>query len=91
VAAKHLGAIAAIEADHIVVAHRLANRDSRGECFFGRRLLSKLTETSVHDGDEFRNLACPDCIVSQITSNDFRGKKSILALEVHGSLRNLCS
>lgn len=28
--------IAAIEANHIRVAHGLANRDSRGECFFGK-------------------------------------------------------
>jgi hypothetical protein len=88
VAAKHLGAIAALQADHIIPTHGLANRYSGGECFFDRSLSSKLTEASVYDDDEFRNLTCPDCIVSQIASNDFRGKKSIAALSVHGSLRD---
>ena len=62
VAAKHLGAIAALQADHIIPTHGLANRYSGGECFFDRSLSSKLTEASVYDDDEFRNLTCPDLL-----------------------------
>src|SRR5215469_7016634 len=77
VAAEGFSPIAAIEANHIVVAYRLANRDSRGECFFGRGLLSKLTETFVYGRDEVRKLICPDLILSQVTPDDFGGEKSI--------------
>jgi len=47
VAAEGFCPIAAIEANHIIGTYRLANRDYRGECFFGRGLLPKLTEASV--------------------------------------------
>jgi hypothetical protein len=66
--------IAAIEANHIIVAHGLANRDSRGECFFGKGLLSEPAKASVDDRDEIRKLTCSDFMVSQVTPNDFRGE-----------------
>jgi hypothetical protein len=74
VAAEGFSPIAAIEANHIVVAYGLANRDSRGECLVGKRLLSKLTEASVHGSDEVGKLTCSDYMVSQVTPNDFRRK-----------------
>ncbi len=73
-AAKGFPPIAAIEANHIIGTHRLANRDGRGECFFGRGLLSKLTEASVDGSDEVGKLTCSDFMVSQVTPNEFRGE-----------------
>ena len=49
-AAKGFPPIAAIEANHIIGTHRLAKRDGRGECFFGRGLLSKLTDPNDYTG-----------------------------------------
>jgi hypothetical protein len=74
VAAQGFPPIAAIEANHIIGTHRLANRDGRGECFFGKELLSKLTEASVDGSDEVGKLTCSDFMVSQVTPNEFRGE-----------------
>jgi hypothetical protein len=89
VAAQGFPPIAAIEANHIIGTHRLANRDGRGECFFGRGLLSKLAKASVHGGDEVRKLTGPDCIMSQVTPDNFRREKWIDALGIHGSIREI--
>jgi hypothetical protein len=86
VAAEGFCPIAAIEANHIIGTYRLANRDYRGECFFGRGLLPKLTEASVDDGDEVRKLTCSDFMVSQVTPNDFRDQWPMTVFGFHGSL-----
>jgi len=86
VAANGFSPIAAIEANHIVAAYGLANRDSSGECFFGKGLLPEPAKASVHGGDEFRKLTCRDCIVSQVTPNDFRGEWPMTVFGFHGSL-----
>jgi hypothetical protein len=36
--------------------------------------MAKLTEASVHDGDEVRKLTCFDFMVSQVTPDDFRSE-----------------
>src|SRR6516165_6613282 len=89
VAAEGFPAIAAIEANHVIGTHRLANRDGRGECFFGRGLLSKLTEASVDGSDEVGKLTCSDFMVSQVTSNDFRGEWPMTVFKFHGSLLDM--
>jgi hypothetical protein len=89
VAAQGFPAVAAIQADHVVGTHRLAHRDSGGQHFFDRSLSSKLTKASVHGGDEVRKLTGPDCIMSQVTPDDFRREKWIDRLSIHGSLRDL--
>jgi hypothetical protein len=86
VAAEGFSAIATIEANHIVVAHALANRDSRSKCFFAKRLPSKLTEASMNDRDEIRKLTCSEFMVSQVTPNDFRNEWPMTVFGVHGSL-----
>ena len=91
VAAKGFPPVAAIEANHIVVPHGLAHRDSGGEHFFDRSLSSKLAKASVHGGDEVRKLTSPDCIMSQVAPDDFCREKRIDALGIHGSLRDLFS
>jgi hypothetical protein len=88
-AAKGFPPIAAIEANHIIGTHRLANRDGRGECFFGRGLLSKLTEASVDGSDEVGKLTCSDFMVSQVTPNEFRGEEPIALFGFHGSLPDM--
>ena len=47
-AAKGFPPIAAIQADHIVLAHRLPYRDSRSQNLFRLNLLSKLTERPMY-------------------------------------------
>ena len=47
VAAQRLGSVAAIEANHIVRAHRLPNRDSWGSDFLRLGRLPKLTKRSM--------------------------------------------
>ena len=86
VAVEGFSAIAAIEAHHMVAAYGLANRDSRGECFFGKGLLPEPAKASVHGGDEFRKQTCPDCIVPQVTPNDFRGEWPMTVFGFHTSL-----
>src|SRR5215472_11221998 len=86
VAAEGFSPIAAIEANHIVVAYRLANRDSRGECFFGKGLLPEPAKASVDDRDEIRKLTCFDFMVPQVTPNDFRGEWPMTVFGFHGSL-----
>ena len=86
VAAKGFPPVAAIEANHIVGTHRLPHRDSRGECFFGKRLLPEPAKASVYGGDEIRKLACSDFMVSQVTPNDFRGEWPMTVFGFHGSL-----
>src|SRR5215469_15656619 len=86
VAAKRFSAIAAIEANHIVVAYRLANRDSRGECFFGKGLLTEPAKAHVDDRDQIRKLICTDFVVSQVTPNEFRGEWPMTVFGFHGSL-----
>ena len=43
----------------------------------------------MHGGDEVRKLTGPDCIMSQVTPDDFRREKWIDGLSIHGSLRDL--
>jgi len=64
------------------VTHGLAHRNSRRGHFFDRSLPSKLTEASVYSGDEVRKLTGPDCIMSQVTSDDFRREKWIDSLSI---------
>jgi hypothetical protein len=71
------------------VTHGLAHRNGRRKHFFDRSLSSKLTKASVHGGDEVRKLTGPDCIMSQVTPDDFRREKWIDGLSIHGSLRDL--
>jgi hypothetical protein len=86
VAAEGFSPMAAIEANHIIVAYGLANRDSRGECFFGKGLLPEPAKASVDDRDEIRKLTCSDVMVSQVTPNDFRGEWPMTVFGFHGSL-----
>src|SRR5215467_3934439 len=86
VAAKGFSPIAAIEANHIVVAHGLANRDSGGECFFGNGLLMEPIKAYVDDRDQIRKLIGTDFVVSQVTPNEFRGKCPMTVFRFHGSL-----
>jgi len=85
VAAQGFPAVAAIQADHVVGTHRLAHRDSRGECFFGKGLLPEPAKASVDDRDEIRKLTCSDFMVSQVTPNDFRGEWPMTVFGFHGS------
>jgi hypothetical protein len=48
-----LAPVAAIEANHILMAYRLPHRDSRSENFLGLSVLSKLTKRSMYRCDEF--------------------------------------
>jgi hypothetical protein len=50
---QHRGSVAAIEADHIVLAYRLPHRNGRSANFLGFRPLSKLTKRSMYRCDEF--------------------------------------
>jgi hypothetical protein len=43
----------------------------------------------VHGGDEVGKLTGPDRMMSQITPDDFRRKKRIDGLRIHGSLQDL--
>jgi len=86
VAGEGFSSVAAIKTNHIVRTHRLPHRDSRSKCFFAKRLLSKPTEASVHDGDEVRKLTCADFMVSQVTSYDFRSDYMMAIFVFHGSL-----
>jgi len=86
VSAEGFSPIAAIEANHIVVAHGLANRDSGGECFFGKGLLTEPAKAHVDDRDQIRKLICTDFVVSQVTPNDFRGEWPMTVFGFHGSL-----
>ena len=61
------------------------NRDGGGQHFFDRSLSSKLTKASVHGGDEVRKLSSPDCMMSQVTPNDFRGEWPMTVFGFHGS------
>src|SRR5215469_2157350 len=85
VAAEGFSPIAAIEANHIVVAYRLANRDSRGECVFGK-LLPEPAKAYVDNRDQIRKLICTDFVVSQVTPNEFRGEWQMTVFGFHGSL-----
>ncbi len=48
VAAQGFPPITAIEANHVVVADRLAHRDSGGKHFFDRSLRSDPTQRAMH-------------------------------------------
>ena len=50
---QHRGSVAAIEANHIVLAYRLPHRNGRSANFLGFRPLSKLTKRSMYRCDEF--------------------------------------
>jgi len=86
VAAKGFSPIAAIETNHIVMAHGLANRDRGSECFFGKGLVPEPVKASVDDRDEIRKLTCSEFMVPQVTSNDFRGEWAMTVFGFHGSL-----
>jgi hypothetical protein len=66
-----LGPVAAIEANHVFVANRLPHRHSRSEDFLGLIWPSKLRKRSVYRCDEFRNLTGSDCMMLDITPDDF--------------------
>jgi hypothetical protein len=68
VAAQGFPPIPAIQAHHVVLTHRLAQRDSGGQHFFDRSLSSKLTKASVHGGDEVGKLTSPP----KVAPDDFR-------------------
>ena len=86
VAAEGFSPIAAIEANHIVVAYRLANRDSGGKGFFGKGLLPEPAKAYVDNRDQIRKLICTDFVVSQVTPNEFRGEWPMTVSGFHGSL-----
>src|SRR5215831_12057336 len=86
VAAEGFSPMAAIEANHIVVAYGLANRDSRGQCFFGKGLLTEPAKAHVDDRDQIRKLICTDFVVPQVTPNEFRGECPMTVFRFHGSL-----
>src|SRR5215472_12231585 len=86
VAGEGFSAVTAIETNHIVGTHRLAHRDSRSECFFGKGLLPEPAKASVDDRDKIRKLTCSDCMVSQVTPDDFRNEWPMTVFGFHGTL-----
>ena|SRR5271155_1210240 len=81
--------MAAIQANHVVVTHRLAHRYGRGQQFFWRIWLSNLTQSAMHRSDEVRKLTSADSMMSQVAPDDFRSENWIDALIVHDSLRGI--
>src|SRR6516225_1224965 len=86
-AAKGFPPIAAIQADHIILADGLTHRYRRNQRHLGRIGPSDFSQRSMYRSDEIRKLSCPDSVVPKITSNNFRGEMWIRALGIHGSFQ----
>jgi hypothetical protein len=90
-AAKGFPPVAAIQADHPILTHRLPHRYRRSGRHLGRIGPSNLSQRSVYRSDKIGKLAGPDSVVSKVTSNDFRSEMWIRALCIHGSPQMCCS
>ena len=77
VSTKHLGAVAAIETDHILVAYRLPYRHSRYQNFFGLTRPSKPSKRSMNRRNEFRDLTRSNRMMPNITLDDSGGEMRI--------------
>jgi hypothetical protein len=73
----HLGPVAAIEADYIVVAHRLPYRHSRSQNFFGLTWPSKPSKRSMNRRNEFWDLTRSNPMMPNITLDDSGGEMRI--------------
>ena len=85
VAAQGFPSVAAIEADHNIVADGLPHRYRRSQRYLGRIGPSNLSQGAMYRSDQIGKLTCPDSVVPKVTSNDFRSEMWIHALGIHGS------
>ena len=83
--AKGFPPVAAIQADHPILTHRLPHRYRRSQRHLRRNGPSNLSQRSVYRSDEMGKLTCADSVVPKVTSNNFRGEMWIRALGIHGS------
>jgi hypothetical protein len=75
--AKHLSAIPALEADHMIGLYRASDRNCRLGRPHRRRAAAEIGETPMHLDDERWNLIGRDLIMPDIAANDFRDLNEI--------------
>jgi hypothetical protein len=84
-AAKGFPPVAAIQADHPILADGLPHRYRRSQRHLGRIGASDLSQRSMYRSDEIGKLAGPDTVMPKVTSDNFRREMWIRALGIHGS------
>jgi hypothetical protein len=80
--------VAAIQANHIVVAHGLPHRHGRGQNFLGLNALSKLTKGSMYRRYEFGNLIGRNRMMPHVAHDNLCRQMRIEHFVVHGTIRH---
>jgi hypothetical protein len=83
VPSQRLPSVAAIQTNHILMAHGTSYRHSRGQDLHGLNGLSKLAESLMHGSDDLRKLLRAHFMLPYVAPDDLRGKNWIDPLNIH--------
>jgi hypothetical protein len=81
---QRLPSVAAIQTNHILLAHGTSYRHSRGQDLLGLNGLSKLAERLMHGSDDLRQLLRSHFMLSYVAPDDLRGENWIKPFNIHG-------
>ena len=83
VPSQRLPPVAAVQTNHILLAHGTPDRHSRGQDLLGLNGLSKLAESLMHRSDNLRKLLRVQLMLPYIAPDDLRGENWIKPFNIH--------
>jgi hypothetical protein len=83
VPSQRLPPVAAVQTNHILMAHGTPDRHSRGQDLLGLNGLSKLAERLVHGSDDLRKLLRAHFMLSYVAPDDLSGENWISPFNIH--------
>jgi hypothetical protein len=83
VPSQRLPSVAAIEANHILLAHGTPHRHSRGQDLLRLNGLSKLAESLMHGSNDLRKFLRSHSMLSYVAPDDLRGENWIKPFNIH--------